>query len=284
MAIKHSQELTDDLYVHHFESLLGLSSYLEDNWQAWRDGNKPGGSFKDCMSQTAAKKILKKGGHWDEGAQRMTRARIDAGKFPMLKSAMPVPAPAVAGYRANVPAFLAGSPVSMVRNTDVEMSDRRCRMLVAVNASASVKHDTLLNRGAAIMGAIEAMENEGYSVELTVGFLTGSSIGEAHFLVKVKDYCDTFNPASLAFVLAEPSFFRRSLFALFEIDRVSDPENPILDEMEYGLGYPLGTFDDKGYNIVFEPLHGGERWTPANSADKAMEKVFDWLERSKVAA
>lgn len=275
------QSTHDEIYTHEFDSLLGLSKYLDDNWDQWLNSNQPGGSFTECMTHSECREILRHGGHWEAGAARMLSARIEPAKFPMRESALPMPINVVVGHRPNVGAFLAGAPASMVRNTEVAMADRRCRMLVCVNASCSIKHDTLLNRGAAIMGAVENLQNEGYAVELTVGFLTASSEGEAHLLVKIKDYQDTFNPAALAFVLAEPSFFRRSLFAMYEIDSMMQPDNEILQSMRMNLGYPVSKLDKMDYEIVFEPLHGRERWTPSNSADKAMEKVYDWVERNR---
>jgi hypothetical protein len=276
----------------HFDSVLAMSQFIETNQPAYEKSRQSGGSFTDCMSHKKTRKILAQGGHWSEGVERMQSARIDVTKIPLQESAIPVPVPAMVGHRPNVPAYLAGAPICMVRNTPESRPDRRVRMLVSIGGSAAVDHKALLRRGAAVMGAIQQLCNEGYAVELTVGFMittnhTGKDGDQAYFTCKVKDFQDTFNPAALAFVLAEPSFFRRSMFSLFDISRVLDPDQPILKECAYNLGYPLTDFsrpEFADFDIIYESMHSGERWTVENSADKAMKKVYEWLEKTSKGA
>ena len=265
-------------YTKHFDSILGMSAYMEKNWEYWEQGDKSGSSFTDCLSHDEARKVMSHGGYYEAGAKRLTKAHIDGAKFPMQRSPMPVPAPAMAGHRANVPAFLSGSPMGMVRNIDQPLGDKRCRILVAVAASAGVKHEALMNRGAAIMGCIEALQSEGYAVELTAGWFTKRlDYARVDLTLNVKSYQDTFNPAALAYILAEPSYLRKTLFSLCNILQEKHPESSALEGIRGGLGQPITDLEGLGYDIVFDGVHLSGEWTPKNSADKAMGKVHEWL-------
>lgn len=270
-----------DIYEKAFQSVTGLSNFLEAGWPDWEKGFQSGQSFTDCMSHDATREILSQGGHWSEGVARMKSAQIDVTKIPLSESSFALQQLSVVGHRPSVPAFMAGAPMSMVRNLPETRPDRRVRMLVSVCASAGVKHEILLNRGAAIMGAIDQLCGEGYAVELTVGFFIESDDKQVHLTTRIKDFQDTYNPAALAFVLGEPSFFRRALFALFNILQVQQPDNKAIQAQGYTLGAPVtGLFEKLDYDIVYDSLHLHDGWTKANAADKAMERVYNWLART----
>jgi len=272
----------------HFDSVLALSEYIESGWQDWEQGKHSGSTFTDCMTHQKARAILAQGAYWPEGEERMQKAALKLDKIPQSTVDVPMPDNYIVGHKANVGAFLAGSPYSMTRYVYTPMDDKRCRMLVSVAGSGMVKHQALMNRGAAIMGAIDNLQSQGYAVELTVGFfITNHSSGkggeQVHYTVTVKNFQDTYTPAALAFVLAEPSFFRRNLFSVFDID-LQQTKHPLLDSMKINLGYPVSKMDHLPFDIVYESLHGTDGWTAENSADKAMERVYKWLERNKSEA
>ena len=267
----------------NFNSILAVSDYLEENQQLWRESRKSGGSFTDCMSHGECRQILANGGDHQKSADRMKAAALDMTKVPAGDFYMPEMVAAPVGHRVNVGAFLAGTPISMVRFAPVPQPNKSVKMLVSVGGSAGVKHKALANRGAAILGAIDALQADGYAVELTVGFSTQQGNSEFHVTVLVKDFGDTWNPAAISFMLAEPSFFRRSLFAVINIEQVRDPESAAAD-MGGTLGSPIKKTNQTEYDIEFENLHSAEGWTPEGSADKAMKKVYKWLERNKADA
>jgi hypothetical protein len=266
-----------------FDSILACSDYLEKDWPLWQQSRQSGDSFDNLLSHSECKRILAAGGYDDRSAKRMKKAQLDIHKIPAGDLDVPECVNAPVGHRPNVGAFLAGSPMSMARFVPVPQPNKSVKMLVSVGGSAMVPYKALMNRGAAILGAIDNLQTEGYAVELTVGFFAKSGNSEFHTTVKVKDFHDTWNPGSIAFMLAEPSFFRRSLFAVCNIEQVRDGDSAAAD-MGGTLGTPIRKTNNVDYDIEFESLHGADGWTPENSAEKAMTKVYEWLNRNKAGA
>ena len=276
--------MTKKIQSLQFDSAIALSDYLESNWSLWERGIQSGSTFTDCMTQDECRAILANGGHWEEGAARMQKAALDIHKIPARELDVPELVSAPVGHRPNVGAYMAGSPLSMNRFVPQPQPNKAVKMLVNLTASAGIGHQTLMNRGAAIMGAIDNLQAEGYAVELTVGFFTSAGReGDFHATIKIKDFHDTWNPAAFAFFIAEPSFYRRSLFAVANIEAARD-SNSIADALGDSLGSVITKLDNQDYDIEFDAQHLDQGWTADNAAEKAMQKVYDWLERNKADA
>lgn len=268
----------------HFDSIIELSDYLESNWHHWEKSNKSGVSFSGLLSQDECRAILKNGGDHQPSADRMQRAELDMSKIPAGDLELPQLANAPYGHRPNVGAYLAGSPYSMVRFEPQPQPNKSVRMYYNLAASASVDSQSLAYVGASILGAIDALQVDGYAVELTIAMLIRTSDGDNfHATIKVKDFGDTWNPAAIAFMLAEPSFFRRSLFALINIEQVKDPKS-IAAELGYGLGRPVDKTDDMGYDIQFDGILSEDDIKPDDALERVMSRVYEWLETNKAGA
>ncbi len=270
----------------HWDTIIAFSDYLESNWHHWEKSNKNRYDATPTMGFDEVRNILKCGGDHQPSADRMARAELDLNKIPLGDLDIPQLAPAVAGHRVNMGAYLAGSPKSMVRFARQPQTNKSVRMYVDIAASYKINNKTLANRGAAILGAVHALQVAGYAVELTVGMAVktqGRSYDEFHASIRVKDFGDTWNPAAVAFMLAEPAFFRRALWALINIEQVKDPDS-VAAALGYGLGAPHPDADKSEYDIAFTALHSRDNWTSANSADKAMTEVYKWLETNKAGA
>jgi hypothetical protein len=285
MSRKRAKVAKCETWSHPFDSMLALSDFIENNAGAVVRDN----SFTDGPQMVEVREILKAGGYHAASGEHISKHSIDESKFPQRKSIMPMSVNSVAGHRPNVGAFLAGSPMSMVRNMPAAKVDGRVKILVPSTASCGVDHSTLLKRGAAIMGIIEHLQAEGYAVEVTVGFfMTATNEGTdlVSVPIVVKHYQDTFDPAALGFALAEPSFGRKALFGAMDIMVKQNPDNALVVDMQHGMGYPAKpeAYAGMDYDIIFEAPHYHDRWTDDNSADKAMKKVYEWLARDEVPA
>ena len=274
--------MTKKIQKVNFDSILAISDYLEGNQDLWQKSRKSGSTFEECMSHAETRQILASGGDHQPSADRMAAAELDLNKIPAGDYDTPEIAYSPVGHRPAVGAYLAGSPNSMARFVPMPQPNKSVKMLVSVGGSCGVSHDALMNRGAAILGAVDALQGEGFAVELSVGFATSQGNSEFHTTVLVKDFGDTWIPSAISFMLAEPSFFRRSLFAVINIEQMKD-ENSAAADMGSSLGTPIQNTNNVEYDIEFEALHNDEGWTPENSAAKAMKKVDAWLERNKAA-
>ena len=269
-----------ETFVYPFDSILALSNFLETNRGSCRDrDNSFGGtSFADTLD------ILQRGGYDAASAGNIDATHIDTSKFPPRESTMPIPITSMVGYRANVPAYLSNAPECMVKTSHMNVIDRRVRILVASTSSCGISDSTMQARGAAIMGVLEYLEDIGYSVELTVGFYMSRDNGGADSLqvpLVVKHFQDTFDPTVLGFLLTNPSFPRKALFGAVECLAKVLPDNEMVTDIAYGcMGYPMRSEMEniEGYDVVFEAMHLDDRWTEKNSAGKALDKVYAWID------
>ncbi len=70
------------------------------------------------------------------------------------------------GTRVDVPAYLGGSPKSMVRRTKRETVTRHVSIYVSVVSSCSIDADKLLRRGCAVLGLLELLQAMQVAVDL----------------------------------------------------------------------------------------------------------------------
>ena len=277
---KQKTKAKAETFVYPFDSILALSNFLETNVtdREKRDNSFGGTTFADTME------ILKRGGYDQQSAGNIDATQIDTSKFPPRESTMPIPMTAMVGYRANVPAYLSNAPECMIKTSHTNVIDRRVRLLVASTSSCGIDDATMQARGAAIMGVLEYLEDIGYSVELTLGFYMSRDNDGADSLqcpLVVKHFQDTFDPTVLGFLLTNPSFPRKALFGAVDCLARVLPDNQMVNDIAHGcMGYPMRDQmnEIEGYDVVFEAMHLSDRWTRDNSAGKALDKVYKWLE------
>lgn len=136
------------------------------------------------------------------------------------RDAAPVWRHDVAGAFPDVARAAAGDPMSMLSPV---RSARSARPVVRINYGRATLSDVpskaIINRGAALLGIIDALEADGYSVELRLVFKSnedssGYSATAYHSAVTVKRAGDPLDLDRAAFALVNPAVLRRLAFAM----------------------------------------------------------------------
>jgi hypothetical protein len=165
--------------------------------------------------------LASQGGQWDDGAAALQSARVEIDRMrtsaPALERVR-----SVAGYMPDVPSFLAGLPQAMWTDAEPEDAPRaRAKVLrvgVAATYSASATSEHVMNRGAAIMSCVDALESEGFRVEVCAVIIAADDCYDEAFRwdVVIKQADQDWTPGAVAFALAHPAFNRRLAFGLKE--------------------------------------------------------------------
>jgi hypothetical protein len=171
--------------------------------------------FYGTLSRDAAFEIARLG--WAEGRKLVSKARA---QMPKASARVNVMEWDVAGAYPDPARAAAGAPDCMVNNGDmVECPTQVIRVVVSVSTPCTTPLNEFVNRGAAILSAIEAAELCGYPVEVEVEE-TSHTMGQGFSCSIVLKHAG--HPAdldSLAFFLIHPSSLRRVFFALLETER-----------------------------------------------------------------
>jgi hypothetical protein len=170
--------------------------------------------------------LLSAGGFWPEGATKMVR---EAQTMRDIIRQTPFPQ-VVRHYHGSSPAmaaFMRGDPRNMRKQKPLPMPSKPIlRIAIALNASAVIDANDIVNRGAAWLTIIESLESQGYRCEVdAVALITTEDQMEerdqskaiwSDLRVRIKDADQPFNPNQLAFMTAHPAANRRIAFAVRE--------------------------------------------------------------------
>jgi hypothetical protein len=216
------------------------------------------GDFYGTPSRDAAFEIARLG--WAEGRKLVSKARA---QMPKASARVNVMEWDVAGAYPDPARAAAGAPDCMVNNGDlVECPTQVIRVVVSVSTPCTTPLNEFVNRGAAILSAIEAAELCGYPVEVEVEE-TSHTMGQGFSCSIVLKHAG--HPAdldSLAFFLIHPSSLRRVFFALLETERERIT-------MQIGYGRPArrpGSLHKPG-DVYLPNFATGEFTSPAVAHD-----------------
>tara|TARA_R110000851_G_scaffold276686_1_gene429729 strand:+ start:250 stop:1077 length:828 start_codon:yes stop_codon:yes gene_type:complete len=208
--------------LHHHEKFTGIFDLMAaiDHRNA-KAGASSTHNGADWAPQTLkeAEVIANNGGADFDTADKMMAVKTltDAAMTDALY--LPNWTPSVAGFLPSVPAYCAGEPLSMFDQSESVLETAKVLKIAVVCIPCSeVTATAMLNRGAAILGAIDALERDGnIRVEL-VGMFPSYSVGAKNCLMEMtlKNAGDDWNPASVAFAIANPAFGRRIGFRWLE--------------------------------------------------------------------
>lgn len=173
------------------------------------------------MGWDKALTLASQGGQWDDGAAALQTARVEIDRMrtnaPALERVR-----SVAGYMPDVPSYLAGLPQAMWTDAEPEEAPRsRAKVLrvgVAASYSAGATSEHVMNRGAAIMSCVDALESEGFRVEVCAVIIAADDYNDQSYRwdVVIKQSDQDWTPGAVAFALAHPAFNRRLAFGLKE--------------------------------------------------------------------
>jgi len=215
---------------------------LNDFWNyAWQDSNARNKQSRDPANQWSgnvtweqAKALAIKG--WKEGVQEIEkyRARIS----PMITDRVlrPIQVYSVSGYNVDVGTYLSDDPECFISRVYEERNypGKIFKMVVSITCSASIKPETIIQRGAMICALIDAIEYAGHRVEVICNEATSRDDGadfrngllKEHGWLEVdvcaKESDQPLDMSSLAFCLAHPAMLRRVIFSIDEFHGWSD--------------------------------------------------------------
>jgi hypothetical protein len=166
---------------------------------------------------------------WAEGRKLLSKARA---QMPKSSARVHIMEWDVGGDYPDPVRAAAGAPDCMVtKGNSVESPNQVIRVVVSASTPCSTPPSEYINRGAAILSAIEAAELCGYPIQVEVeetSYTLNQGFSSSIVLKEAGHPCDL---DSLAFFLIHPSSLRRVFFALLET------ENELIN-MHIGYGRP----------------------------------------------
>ena len=164
------------------------------------------------------------GAGWPQGAEKM-RTLADA-MYEQIAPQVTVwqeTEHAVSGACVNVGAYLTGAPECMLEFKPTEKAGAQpVDLLVSFSYAAIMDADTICNRGAAILAAVDALEHRGCTVSViaeSTSYGCTKSTGARYdvtYRVVLKRQGEVLDVDALAFALMHPAFCRRLEFAALE--------------------------------------------------------------------
>lgn len=256
-------KLTDyDRYI--FQSITEFGHAVKNSGPRLTGHNSDSHRFDNVFSLPETIDIAaNKGGYWPEGAEGLTKVQIDATMATIgLKRALKL---GVIGAIPNIPAYLAGHPMNMIEISKDPKPKKYLRLGVHVGGDANTTQETRLNRGKAIMAVVEALETEGYSIEIWSVWRNASGAHRASIEVCLKQSSAVWNVHTAAFALANTSFQRRLCWRYTE----GSPTHRLAYNCGHGRDAPHEDFD-----LWFPYVTGGlqsKLITPAKALDYAVD-------------
>lgn len=211
---------------------------------------------------------------WQKGLQEIDKFQARVNDLITSKIVRHKPIYAVAGNYIDIGSYLSNDPECFITKEYDENSQKGkiITIVCSISFSASVKPETIIQRGAMVCALINAIELAGYRAEVICNFATsassqlrdGSNKNKGWFEVDftIKNANQALNRIQLAFCLAHPAMLRRILFSVAEIEGWSD--------YACNYGFPA-TATNKG-DIYVE-----EVFKDVVSDDKAIEWVLSRL-------
>lgn len=173
----------------------------------------------------------------------------------------------VAGDYPLIPAAVAGDPMNMIVRRRSQVAARPV-VRIDYNGSVSGKLDAsrIVNRGAALLSIVDAMEARGYSCELRIIFKTWNAAQRLSVAVTYKRAGEPLDIDRAAFALIHPATMRRLFLGC--IEQFPEFERNFSPAHEWAYGYPDTTpwgddpasiYIDGATNDDFSPEAARER-------------------------
>jgi hypothetical protein len=234
--------------------------------------------FNDNMTLDEAMDCLRTG-----GACQKYIEKIKTIPSPNLKQQ---PSPRIqrvrslAGSTPAVPAYIAGATRTMYRNIPEETKQppRTISVGVDIAVSASVDAEAIINRGAAIIAAIQAVETPLTRIKLEANLYAidkserKESIDFCSMSIPLKQYHSKLIPADISFVLCHPAFIRRIYMRVVEVT----PDLHPLTEISYGRPATLPKKERDKYDVYLKAIEfrQGHKWLDYQYAADEIMKQF----------
>lgn len=123
----------------------------------------------------------------------------------------------IVGFAANVPAYLAGTPNSMINIRTHKVRQKVLSFMYNTSVSASVSAERIIEAAAKVVSAIMIIEAGGIRVNAWAGeAFSCSGQPDCLWLCKIKEAGQRMDTLKMAYPLAHPSMLRRQWFRLLE--------------------------------------------------------------------
>lgn len=230
------------LYVREFDGVHDLSdiaaSRVEEGMDRLGNSSIDGDyDFTGTKSLAEAVDLCDKG--WPKGVDMMNKAveaiHIDPELLPnrnTLTSCFDV-----SGDEPDIDRYLQGEPENMITySQDTQTYGNVLDIVLNVGQPSYVDKKAIINRGAAVLAAVEALRIQGCSVGvLAVEQCSGNS-GVIQSKIPILTPGEAVNVDTLAFATMHPSFLRRLIFAAQETE-------------EYDIRKEFGFYRSGGYGV-----------------------------------
>lgn len=123
----------------------------------------------------------------------------------------------VVGFAANVPAYLAGTPNSMINVKTTKVRQKVLSFMYNTSVACGVSAERIIKATAKVVQAIMIVEAGGVRVNVWAGeaFKSGGE-PDCLWLCKIKDAGQRMDTLKMAYPIAHPSMLRRQWFKLLE--------------------------------------------------------------------
>lgn len=219
---------------------------------------------------------------WAEGAKKIAKARREL--EPHIKPARAIAQRrrlqshySVAGEGVDMGRYIQGNPECMVdyRHQVKMRSTRIVTLLVSCSCSSNISNKQIINRGACIAAAVELLEMAGLAVEVIIANAVKSrnhSICQQSVIAKPAG--ERLDTAQLAYILAHPSFLRRTMFSVKE--KFSED---IREEYGFSVrgsyyGFPTYTTYRNATLAFAAPLVSTREYTTAKDAASRVQSLI----------
>lgn len=212
---------------------------------------------------------------WREGAVKVRRAFASL-PAPTLSAGMAWRWD-YSGERIDMSRFCSGDDACFRSRSTLNRGRAKCvRLLVPMGYPCSTGSDSVLNRGAAIIAIVDALEMTRRTVEVVAAFSSTSDCDREptsgyhmNHLVTVKAAGQPLVLDTLAFYLCHRASLRRIGFALMET--VKEAESSHSDG--YGYGCDIHPDEQSPVSVALPELHGGD-WDSPEQAHKTLAGII----------
>lgn len=252
-----------------FRSITAYQKFLQETPRAAgagevseviRDDRWDGGlHFDQAMTMAAS------GGYWPEGAAKLMDAHAQTEKA--IKQWADAPDYDVTGAYLDVAEYCAGEPEHWIQPPS-EAEQPIIRIGVSTGRSASVSAEACMNRGAAVLSAINALELDGFRCELWAVDCDGCHNGLHINRTLIKAADAGWSPHSVAFAIAHPAYSRRLNFRKMECHSVLNRET--------NGGYGTPSNDCSGdYDLWLPCMYGDSGYCSAHEAMQTLVQLMN---------
>lgn len=232
--------LGDELIEYKFDSIWSLFQYLKKariTKPFEKDKSSESGSleFTGTKSYGEAEKLCLYGGDKSEFEKFMyLKEALD--DTLIEKQVRNIQYNDFVGDTPNVPMYLMGHPLNMIRQKREEFSeDKVIDIYFNISVSSSVEKSQIFNRGIIALTLIDHLESLGYRVNLHLFELSTNSDQICLYEFNLKQIDEATDYRTLFFPLTHPSFLRRIIFRLIE----TTPE--LKESWSNGYGRPANS-------------------------------------------